>query len=205
MATITYSSGTGIICNPISNRIPITFTDSLNKKLLIVTDTSFNLNIPIIKSVSGIDSTQLGGRISNGSNSLSGSNINSVVNSNAISLSAGVWYIQGSCFITYKGASLSSTEAFIVFWTQINTAVYDGNLLTASYMPSFILEQYGSMGAITYTANSVGTLDYSHTQILPISLVISLASTTNVYISGRTTTGAANYNIAIVYNAFRLG
>lgn len=70
------------------------------------------------------------------------------------------------------------------------------------------LDQYVPTNTISYNANSTATMNYTFTQIFPISIIMPLATVpTNLYVSGRITSSitTTTYNINIVSNAFRIG
>lgn len=207
MANINYSSGTGVIFSTSTNRIPITFTTSESTKLLTLTDTSFNINVPIIKSTYDTSSNQIGGYTSKYSGITSAGVTTAIVLNPTITIpSVGIWYIQGSLFITYS-ATTASTDSLDSVWTQINTAVLGtaGVLAVTNYMPSVHLEQ-NTARATSYSANSTATMTYLTTQIFPLSLIIPLSSVPTIYVSGRVVkTTNNNCTLRIVANAFRIG
>ena len=207
MANIAYSSGTGIIFSPAGNRIPITFSSESNK-LLTLTDTSFNMNVPIVKGSFDTSSNQIGGYISNSSGMITASQTTAIVLNPTITIpSIGVWYIQGSLFITYS-ASSNSTDSLTTIWTQVSTNAQTtfGVVPAANYYPSCFLDQINPR-TNSYSANSGGSMTYLTTQIFPISLVISLSSIpTNLYVSCRITKSTSNScTLRMVANAFRIG
>jgi hypothetical protein len=207
MANIIYSSGAGVSFSPSGNRIPITFS-SESTKLLTLTDTSFNINVPIVKGTYDTSSNQIGGSTTNYNGITSAGTTGGIILNPTITIpSTGVWYIQGSLFVTYS-ATTAGNDSFTSIWTQINTSMMatSGTVPDTNYYPSWNLDQ-NNVRATTYSANSGVNTNYSTTQIFPISLVISLSSVpSNIYVSARITKSTANNcTMRIITNAFRIG